>query len=190
MHHAYAAGNAGIGVRVSPKRAENLLGALVVVLDDRIEAAARREAGDGPSAAAAMTTLLTYSDRDMSIERLRRVLGLSHSATVRLVDRLAERGLVRRRGGRDARERTLVLTRKGRSAARRVLAERERLLGDALAPLDVGKRAELAERLEQILGALTGSRLEARNICRLCDHQTCAETGGCPVDQAATRLGQ
>jgi hypothetical protein len=40
------------------------------------------------------------------------------------------------------------------------------------------------------LGALTTDRAGARHICRLCDHDACGQDQPCPVDAAATALGQ
>ena len=69
----------------------NLLGALSLVIADRM-ADAMTEAGGRPeSAAAALSALLHFLDRP-TVDLLRQVLGLTSSGTVRLVDRMADAG--------------------------------------------------------------------------------------------------
>jgi MarR family transcriptional regulator, negative regulator of the multidrug operon emrRAB len=171
-------------------RSENLLGAASLALADRLGAATEAAAGNSGAAPAALTTLLTYGDRQISIERLRMIIGLSHSATVRLVDRLSAESLVTRKSGADGRERALRLTSRGRRVARRIRDERARVLAEFLAPLDQQQRRELELLLVPLLARLVQGRREARHICRLCDHAACQAAGGCPVDEAATTLGQ
>jgi DNA-binding MarR family transcriptional regulator len=173
-----------------PTRLENVLGAFSLAVSDRLSAATEDAAGARASAPAALSTLLTYGDRDVSIDRLRTIIGLSHSATVRLIDRLSGDGLVERRRGADGRELALRLTPGGRRVARRVHDERTRLLSSLLSPLDAGERREFEALLTPLLEALVAGRRDGRNICRLCDHGTCERTGGCPVDNAATTLGE
>src|SRR5947209_17313569 len=85
-------------------RCGNLLGALSLAVAGEVEVATEEAVGAGGAAPAALAALLAYDDRRLSIEQLRVIVGLSHSATVRLIDRLSSEGLVERRAGRDARE--------------------------------------------------------------------------------------
>ena len=71
-----------------PARAGNVLGALALGLTDRMTT--------GSASDAAALSALHHFLRDPSIDLVRQVLGLTHSGTVRLVDRLAADGLVRR----------------------------------------------------------------------------------------------
>src|SRR6185436_6473081 len=103
-------------------RDANLLGALGIVLGDLLDDAA--ELAGGASAATALVALHGSSAGD-TIDALAGRVGLSHSGTVRLVDRLAGDGLVERRRGADQRSAALVLTPRGRRAARSVLSRRE-----------------------------------------------------------------
>src|SRR5262249_56747503 len=74
-------------------------------------------AGGRPdSGAAALCALLHFLYRP-SVDRLRQVLGLTSSGTVRLVDKLAESGYVGREPGADGRSVSIVLTEQGRRAA-------------------------------------------------------------------------
>jgi MarR family transcriptional repressor of emrRAB len=171
-------------------RIENVVSAFSLAVSDRLAAATDEAAGAGASAPAALSTLLTYSDGDISIDRLRRIIGRSHSAAVRLIDRLSRDGLVERRRGADGRELSLRLTPRGRRVARRVHHERAQLLSTILSPLDVRERRELESLLSPLLERLVADRHEARYICRLCDHAACERDRGCPVDSAATALGE
>src|SRR5918996_2229091 len=97
-------------------RGANLLGAVSLAVTDRVRAAAERGAAQGGSAPAALVSLAGYLD-GAPIDALRGPLGLTHSATVRVVDRLAGAGLVRRRQGADRRTVAVVITPAGRAAA-------------------------------------------------------------------------
>ena len=72
-------------------RLANRLAALALHVSDRVAAATAAEAGRGAMAPAALVAL--SRGRRRPIEYLRRVLGLSHPATVRVVE-LSEDGLV------------------------------------------------------------------------------------------------
>src|SRR5439155_4405426 len=111
-------------------RAANLLGALALVLADRTDDAIGGAAGQSTTAATALSALYHFLDRP-SVDRLRQVLGLTSSGTVRLVDRLVEAGYVRREAGTDGRSTVVVLTAAGRRAARRVAAAGAAGLGQA-----------------------------------------------------------
>ena len=67
-------------------RLENLLGALSIALSDEIERVTTDASGHGASVPAALSILLRRPG--CTIETLRTHIGLSHSATVRLVDRI------------------------------------------------------------------------------------------------------
>jgi DNA-binding MarR family transcriptional regulator len=157
-------------------REANLLGALSLAVAGRFDAS---------SEAAALVALHVYLG-GRPIEALRRVLHLSHPATVRLVDRLEQRGLVRRAPGADRRTVALTLTASGAAGARDVLARREQALDEVLDHLGDAERAALAPLLERLLGGLVADRADARRICRLCDAEACGHwEGRCPVTRAA-----
>jgi MarR family transcriptional regulator, negative regulator of the multidrug operon emrRAB len=159
--------------------AANVTGALAVAVSDLLDADSR---------AAALVTLLERGA--LTIEWLRRIVGLSHSAAVRLVDRLAEDGLVHRRRGPDRRSVSVLLTARGRRAAERLRRERHTTLVGLLAPLEPEERRTLLALTEKVLAGAVSGRWEARLICRLCDHGVCAAAGSCPVDRAATERGE
>lgn len=168
-------------------RDANLLGAVSLAVLDRMSAATRAASGHRGSAPAALAALSTYLEGS-SIDALARALGLTHSAAVRLVDRLEAEGLVRRERGEDGRSVAVALTVAGRAAGGDVLREREQALNATLSVLSEAERAELARLHEKLLGGLTTGRAAARTICRLCDPDACGHyRGTCPVTLAADR---
>ena len=127
------------------RRDGNVLGALSLVVADEMSDAVAAAADQSLTAAAALSALEHFAD-GCSVDRLRRILGLTSSGTVRLVDRLAGAGEVRRREGPDGRTTSIELTAAGRRAARRVTAARAGVLEDALVDLSPAERDDL-ERL-------------------------------------------
>jgi DNA-binding MarR family transcriptional regulator len=166
-------------------RPANLLGALSLVIADRMTDAMAAEGGRPESGAAALCALLHFLDRP-SVDRLRQVLGLTSSGTVRLVDKLAESGYVRREPGADGRSVSIVLTDQGRRAAQRVASSRASVLEGALAVLTPGERQAFDRLAGKVLAGLIRGPGATRWMCRLCDTGVCrGAAGGCPVGNAA-----
>jgi DNA-binding MarR family transcriptional regulator len=166
-------------------RVANLVGAHGLEVADRLRSAAESAAGQGGSAPAALVALANFAD-GQTVDQVARILGVSHSGTVRLVDRLAADGLVRReRGADDARQVRVRITDEGRTAAGRILAARETALTSGLDALSEGEQAQLARLLEKLLAAATVDAAASRTICRLCDPCACGHPERCPVTQAA-----
>jgi MarR family transcriptional regulator, negative regulator of the multidrug operon emrRAB len=164
------------GVRT---RTGNLLGAVALGVGDRVLRAAEEAAGRSGARAAALATLAQWPSD--TIEQLRTCLGLSHSATVRLVDGLVADGLVRREqvgGGPAVRPR---LTEAGRAEARRILAGRNSVLQSLVGVLSDTEVAALTGVLEQLLESMTSDFEAGELICRLCELDACPQDI-CPVD--------
>jgi MarR family transcriptional repressor of emrRAB len=168
-------------------RLENLLGALVTAIADELAAAVAVAAGQGGQAPAALVQLGEHPG--LSVEALRHRLGLTHSAVVRLVDRLAGRGLLERaRSGTDGRETLLRLRPAGREAAAAVLSAREQVLREALAGLTPVQREQLGQVLEPVLAVLPYRDADhTSQVCRLCDLAACP-LQHCPVEQRYLEL--
>jgi DNA-binding MarR family transcriptional regulator len=166
-------------------RTGNLLGALSLSVADRTADAVGDAAGQSETAAIALSALHQFLD-DPSVDLLRRVLGLTPSGTVRLVDRLQDAGCVERRPGNDGRSVSLRLTASGRRAAKRVSDARAEVLQDALSVLDPSEREAFDEMVSRVLVGLIRGPGAVRWICRLCDMKACGrEAGRCPVANAA-----
>jgi MarR family transcriptional repressor of emrRAB len=166
------------------ERDANLVGAMALALADRVQAVAAQAGGHGASGPAALTALHGPA-AGASIDGLRRIVGLTHSGAVRLVDRLAGSGLVERRAGADQRSTALWLTPAGRRAARRVLVQRAAVIDAALAELAPAEREALVLAAERLLPALAGAPATEPRICRLCDTEACGRPAGdCPMQLA------
>lgn len=166
-------------------RQANLLGALALVIADRTTEAVAAAAGQSETAAAALSALYHFLGQP-TIDLLRRVLGLTSSGTVRLVDRLVDAGYVIRGPGGDGRSTSVTLTEEGRRAAERVSRARAEVLRAALERLSPTDR----ETFERLMGDLAVGFVRApgatRWICRLCDTGACGrDEGHCPVANAA-----
>ncbi|WP_410813486.1 MarR family winged helix-turn-helix transcriptional regulator [Micromonospora sp. 067-2] len=162
-------------------RTLNILGALVDALHDRMADAGTQVSGLGASAPAALATLQACPGE--SVESLSRILGITNSGSVRLVDRLVSAGLVERRPGRDARSIAVHLTPAGSAVAAQVVSRRREALRHALAPLRPHEHAALDGMVERILDGLSSDRRSADRICRLCDYVICPQDR-CPVERA------
>jgi DNA-binding MarR family transcriptional regulator len=157
-------------------RLPQLLGVAALAAADRLRAALPH-AGSAP---AALVHLQAYPGE--SVEGLRRVLGISQPATVRVLDRLAAEGLVERRPGRDRRTLALHLTAAGERAASDALAQRAESLRTMLAALEPAEQAALLPLLERLVASLADDRPGALRVCRLCDRDACTSAPGCPLD--------
>jgi DNA-binding MarR family transcriptional regulator len=166
----------------------NVIGAMVVALGDRLRGATEDAAAMPASYPAALSALRMWAG-GRPIDVLADGLRLSHSRAVRVVDRLEDDGLVRRRpDAEDRRAVRIELTAAGRRAADRVIDARAAALDEALGGLSPDQRRALGDLAATVLGDVTLDRRTARGICRLCDAVACGhESGRCPVTQAADR---
>ncbi len=166
-------------------REANLLGAFALAITDRTSAVVATAAGQSVSAAAALSALHHFLDRP-TLDQLRKVLGLTPSGAVRLVDRLAEAGLVMRGPGDDGRSRSVALTKKGRRVATRMSAARAAVLGDALEELSPAERETLYSLMGRLMAGIVRGKDGGAWICRLCDVDACGRAAGqCPTANAA-----
>jgi len=166
------------------------------VVADRMNTAVEAVAALGPSAPAALAALHEFLEGG-SMTQLSSVLGLTHSGTVRLVDRLAAEGLVDRGGSSDGRAVSIALTRRGRRLAAQVLRTRRNSLDSALSELTAADVRDLSRVLDKMLTTITLARTKERSaptpgrpqpwLCRLCEFDSCGRgQGNCPVNNAAT----
>ena len=166
-------------------RTANLLGALAGEVTERLERRLKTHPSQTDSSAAALNVLSFWSGA--SNGELAKALGLSHTATVRLVDRLEAGGLVETRAGRDKRAVALHLTEAGRQRAKAVLTDRCAALAEVTGALTQSEQTILAGLLEKMLRSVTTGMMGATHICRLCDEVVCPEDE-CPVHQRALEL--
>ena len=179
-------------------RLANLVGAAALGIADAISGDLAGEVDLDTTAAAAMVALLDLA-RDASVQTLSVLIGISHSGTVRLVNRLADAGHVERRTGSDARTNSLRLTRRGRMAALRLRVGRRAAIEAALEGLTGRQRHQLSEVCQTVIANITRVRLGIRTaggqpiggaLCRLCDPAACGRPDGeCPAAAAAADEG-
>src|ERR1700704_5807173 len=127
----------------------NLLGALSLTVMDRIEQGAREVVGRGGETPAALI-VIGYGEGKTN-DKLRRILGLSHSGTVRLVDRLVSDDLVERRPGKDGREVALHLTPRGAASRKDLLTSRISAVASFVDVLSPSKRKRLGVLIREVL---------------------------------------
>ncbi len=158
------------------ERTANLLGVVGLAVADRIEETARdilNHAGETPAALVVIGYGLGPSN-----EQLRRILGLSHPGSVRLVDRLVADGLVERQEGRDRRAIALYLTEQGAALREKLLHGRLAAIRPFVMPLTGPEQESLAALLHKMLASLETTDLQRCTLCRLCDDRVCTN---CPI---------
>ena len=170
---------------MSKLRTANLLGALATEIAGRLEQQGRLHPNETTSSMAALNVIAYYEG--CSNGALSQVLGLSHAATVRLVDKLEAANLVISEQGTDKRAVALRLTDLGRDRARTAVQGRCATLGDVLDVLTSAQRQSLDEILEVLLRSMVEAAQDADHICRLCDGEACPPDQ-CPVHQRALAL--
>lgn len=138
-----------------------------------------------PGEASAAIIFLGYTP-GITVEILRQVVSLSHPGTVRLVDRLAEDGLVERRRATDGRAVALHLTRKGKKLRTKLLDSRNDVLEGALVALSGNERAVLGRLIAKVLAGLPETELDKHHICRQCSVKLCSSD--CPIPGNAPML--
>lgn len=158
------------------ERTANLLGVMGLAIADRLEEIGRdvlRRTGETPAA----LVVIGYG-HGPSNEQLRRILGLSHPGSVRLIDRLVSDGLVERRTASDRRAIALYLTEQGEKAREQLLLGRLASIRPLLSPLSEAEVGTLTVLLEKMLVGMALSDLERCSLCRLCDDRACTN---CPI---------
>jgi MarR family transcriptional repressor of emrRAB len=166
------------------ERRANLLGAFALAVADQLGAETEAAVGHSGAAAAALVTIAQFPGR--TVEFLRRAVGLSHPAAVRVVDRLVEQRLVRRRQAGPGPAVALTVTAAGRRAARRILDVRRDVLARAMPDMSRAEAETLTAILERGLAAQADT--PGTTICRLCDMGRCRRLD-CPVVDAQGALG-
>ena len=142
----------------------NVLGAVALAVAGQIPVTVTPAGGRSDSAAAALSALYHFPGHP-TVDQLGQVLGLTHSGTVRLVDRLAGAGLVERAPGTD----------------RRIA-----YLTSLLADFSTAETGALRELLGRVMSRVVQYKRDGAWICRMCDLQACGrDAGNCPAANAA-----
>ena len=168
---------------MTPERLQNILGALALKIADgildKVDAFVPR---DEPAAAIA----LIGRSPGWLIRQLSDDLGLSHAATVRLVDRLVADGLMQRtKSAKDARAIELTLTETGKQIYNNMLEIRHRYLGEFLSCLSDHEKDVLGKISEKLIGSIAKDTSGRSRTCRFCDVARCKI---CPIDAAVAAV--
>ena len=160
-------------------RTSNLFGALALAVADKLRDTIESKSGYIAGAPAAIVQI--GSNPIESIDRLATTLNLSHSAAVRIAERLESDGLIQKARGADGRVVRLALTPAGRAAMYDILLTRRSLLDGALEDLAADEWEVLTRIAEKVMPRLVASRHESDHVCRLCDEDVCPYDR-CPVE--------
>ncbi|MCO1654935.1 MarR family winged helix-turn-helix transcriptional regulator [Pseudonocardia humida] len=167
-------------------RLDQLLGVIALGVLDRLRAAVSDESGVSEAEAGALVHIQAWPGG--SVGELAGVVGRSQPAAVRLVDRLVERGLVRREPGADRRTAALVLTKAGSRVGEEILAARARTLATLLGDLSDAERRTLERLLNRVAAGLATNRTGAIRVCRLCNRDACSSGAACPLQHTTGSL--
>ena len=150
----------------------NMLRALSTEVVDRTEQSRADSLGLDTSGSAAVG--LICREPGLSVGDLATRLGRSHSATVRVVDRLEAGRLVKRsRTKADARRATLSLTASGRRKVDAAATPADESMDEILQDLTSGERVLLQRILGKVVAQLPGGVTEGARVCRYCDPTEC-----------------
>lgn len=159
-------------------RSTNIIGAMALAVAERIRRDVSGPLGMSDTAAAGIA-LIGFAPGS-SIDAIRRSLLLTHSAVVRLVDRLVAAGTVERMTApNDGRVVALRLTASGQALWRALLSERQVGLEFTLSVLSSEELHQFARLAGKVLGGSVRDADHARHLCRLCNYQICSD---CPVE--------
>jgi DNA-binding MarR family transcriptional regulator len=161
----------------------NVVVAWATAVQDELRAG-MRTIGLEPRDLAALTLVAAYDG--CLLDWLRQRVDLTHSGTVRLVDRLAARGLLTR-GASSGRGVPLHLTAAGDDLLGRWGRTRDEVIDGLLGALPQSPREALVTAMAEALGTQQRARAEADSACRTCTWPACGSD--CPVDRSVTAAG-
>ena len=156
-------------------RTANLLAAFAGEVTERVQATLKSHPNQTDSATAALNIIGFWEG--ITNAELARALKLSHTATVRLVDKLEAQRLVEARTGKDKRATHLHLTAAGRKALQPVLVARCAAVESYLGVLTAAEEKQFATLLEKLMRPLGTDAYAVSHFCRLCEFTVC------PADQ-------
>ncbi len=164
-------------MHIVPERnhAINVIGAWGLAVAEAVHGSTSAVTGTAGAAPAALGIIA--ADPDLSIDGLRRALDLTHPGAVRLVDRLVDRGWVKRRQGH-GRTVQLRLTKRGHLIHHQLLSARHDAIVALVEPLDSAALQQVAQLVAPSLAASTTNSDRLRHLCRLCRRPDCDP---CPV---------
>jgi DNA-binding MarR family transcriptional regulator len=152
-------------------RTANLLAAFAGDVAERVEATLKSHPNQTDSATAALNIMGFWEG--ITNAELARALKLSHTATVRLVDKLEAQSLVEARAGKDKRASYLYLTESGRKIVQPILMARCAAVDGYLGALTAAEEEQFAGLLEKLMRPLATNGFAVSHFCRLCEFTAC-----------------
>jgi DNA-binding MarR family transcriptional regulator len=163
---------------MSNPRTANLLGAFVTGLNGQLSRILEEQSEVSGEIPAALVAIAYNEGR--TVDYLRRTLTLSHSWTVRVVEKLEKDGLVEKRPGCDKRAVALFLTSQGKKMVKGIVRARRRYFDEILAVLPTKEHKHFTSMLERMLAFVTTDFYVGEAICKLCEVDVCPQNH-CPV---------
>ena len=161
---------------------KNLLGAFATTVSDAIEQ--KIDAFGARNISHEIALITVYNHPDESIDVLRRVLNLSPSGAVKLVNVLEKEGLmIRCKDKIDARITGLQITEKGKKRVVKILSARDSILSNVVRSLTKDQIKVLLPIIELMMRSMTTDQSSARRICKMCNEDVCRNRG-CPVENS------
>jgi DNA-binding MarR family transcriptional regulator len=163
-------------------RLENLVGALVMTLGDRVQERMAAAAGCSLQSVAALQWM--SRGHPLRPTDLGEALGISRTGASQLIGSLVAAGLLERRPYQhDGRQRALMLTTAGARRTLEAMRARAQLVREILGTLPFPWRVRLLRIVERLLGGMAETQDAVLHICRHCDWEACrrASVAPCPV---------
>ncbi|PLX38696.1 MAG: hypothetical protein C0606_05665 [Hyphomicrobiales bacterium] len=152
---------------------QDVLGARLAILAAAISDLTTAEFDElSPSAAAALITI--RKREPIAIQDIAAHVGLTHSATVRLIDRLEKDWLVRRLRRR-GREVQVEATARGKRRARDIARKRVAAVAALTEGLDGELADNLLEAVEALLVRMVENGVDPARLCRFSDDDDCQD---------------
>jgi len=165
----------------------NLIGTLALKIHD-LQMDASVEASGMSQTSCACLVSLAHQDTPQTISDIAEISNLSHSATVRLIERLEKSGYVfKTTNPSDLRKTHVSLTADGYKMRDKILKARRSAIAPVLSKFSHSDWKVIEWAAGIILADMTTSRLESEQICRLCDTVACGGND-CPVEKKALML--
>lgn len=152
-------------------RTANMLAAFAGEVTERVGVTLKSHPNQTDSASAALNIMGFWEG--ITNAQLARALKLSHTATVRLVDKLEAQRFVEAREGQDKRATHLYLTPAGRKAVRPALVARCAAVKGYLEVLTAAEERQFAHLLEKLMRPLAKDAYGVSHFCRLCKFTAC-----------------
>lgn len=168
----------------SPLDSLNQISAFAWRLDQLISSALRERFNRPLSELTALVSI--QNCQTFNIGWLANVLELTHSAAVRLVDRLEADTLVERLPKDQKKQVGLRITAKGREMAASILQVRQDTAGNFLSVLSPNQLSTLADLSREVIAGNVRNELDSYQVCALCDEASCGTQ--CPRIEAASCL--